>query len=83
MDWYFPSGAASEWRVWLLEMCKERDPEGRSGGPGGHREPVLSDLAVLDDGSAKNTKDLHHYLEYRCLRYPIVYCLVLVFTMLL
>lgn len=37
-----PSGAASERPLWLLEMCEERDPEGSSGGPGGHRVPNLS-----------------------------------------
>lgn len=50
---YFPSGAASEWRVRVLEMCEERDPEGRPGGPGGLREPVLSDQVRLDDDLEK------------------------------
>lgn len=49
-----PAGAASERRVWLLEMCEERDPEGRPGGPGRLRQPVLSDQVCPDDDLEEN-----------------------------
>lgn len=37
-----PSGATSEWPLWLLEVCEEGDLEGSPGSSWGHRVPILS-----------------------------------------
>lgn len=36
------AGAATDWHLWLLEVCEERDPERGQGGPGRHQLPHLT-----------------------------------------